>query len=140
MKSVLKRQTTIGIALVLVILTAIGSFAGAFAVFHVNTTPSSIYQVDATSSRFNVTSVAITPQGFSQITVSVSVKNLDTSVAHSTNVTVSLFGTSQNLLAQESVLTGSVAALGTTTEVFFFDQQNILLNYSSCLISLSDVS
>lgn len=140
MKRILKKEITLGITLVLIILTALGSFAGAFAVFHVSSKPSSFYQVDSTPSHFNVTAVTISAQGFSQITVSVSIQNLDPLSAHSTNITVSLVGANQNFLAQDWSLTGSIAALGKATEQFSFSQANILSNYSSSVIALSDTS
>ena len=135
----LKKNISIGIALVLIAITAMGSFAGAFAVLHANSQPSSFYQVASIPSHFNVTTVQITAQGFNSITVAVSLKNLD-STSHSTNVTVSLMSFSSTSLAQSWSVTGTIPALGNTTEVFSFNQQNILLNYSSSLISLSDVS
>lgn len=135
----LKKTISLGIVLILISLTALGTFAGAFAVLRVDSKPASFYQVSSTPSHFNVTSVQITAQGFSRISVSVSLKNLDSS-PHSTNVTVSLVSTSNAYLGQSWALTGTVASFANVTENFSFDQQNILLNYSSSLITLSDVS
>ncbi len=135
----LNKKISIGIVLVLIAITAFASFAGAFAVFHVSSKPASFYQVSSTPSHFNVTAVAINAQGFSQISVAVSLKNLDY-VAHSTNVTVSLVSTSNTYLAQSWILTGNVASFGNVTENFYFREQNVLLNYSSSLITLSDMS
>lgn len=134
-----KRLIPIWLVALLIILSSTGT-AVAFSMNVLPVEHVSLWSGTTQSSNFNVISEQTSFKGPGKITVSITLKNTDASLAHTANVTVTLLDSSGNSLLNLTQSTGSILASAQTSMTFTFSQTGLTSSYSSTFVEIMDTA
>ncbi len=132
-------KETVPLWIVVIIVLMMG-VAAAVVITELPSEHISLFGVNVASSVFTITSTDTTFHGPNKITVKLTLTNTDTVNSHSADVTVWLLDNSGNGIMNSTQSTGVVAASGTVSLVFTFNQAGITAAYGSTFIQIKDTS
>ena len=89
---------------------------------------------------FSITELSTKIKGKHRIDISITIKNEDATNVHSANVTIQLLDSNGDILVEQTVSTGDVAAGGTWSYTFNFHQTNLVSQYDSPFVIIRQTS
>ena len=140
MKLTLRKSIPLWVVVALVIGASFGTTAAAMTIFQIPIEHISLFQSQQAASNFNIQSQVTRFHGPNKVVVHLTLTNTDSSNSHSANVTVSILNSSGNEILDEAQLTGTVAASGSVTLTYTFDQAGITDSYGSTFVQVSDTN
>ncbi len=137
------RRRTTRVSLRLAVLLVSLAIAGtAYALTQTTLTAEQIelFKTQTSVTDFSVSSFTSTPSGDNDLTIDLDLDNDDSGGAHQANVTVNIMNSTGDEIANLTLATGSVAALGLVSLQFVFAQANIVPDYDSAQIVVKQSS
>ncbi|MEE9181648.1 MAG: hypothetical protein V3U33_03670 [candidate division NC10 bacterium] len=134
-----KRMVSARFAVVLSILV----FAGTAFALTQTTLPNEVLEIFNTNyvaSDFSIASFTTKPQGGNKLTIDITLDNQDGVSAHQANVTVNLINATADEFLNLTLATGSVAASGSVSLSFVFNQANVVANYQDSQVVIDQSS
>jgi hypothetical protein len=133
-RRVLNRSVPLWLALALVLVVALPVSVAAALTINTITERLGLWQSAFESTSFTIQSFRLNPRGANRVEVPLTLKNTDTSSAHSAEVTVQLLDAGGNLVAEQTQSTGPVASDGTWSHTFIFTGTGITSSVKSVMI------
>jgi hypothetical protein len=133
-RRVLNRSVPLWLALALALALALPVSVAAALTINIVTEKLSLWQSSFADTSFVLQSFSLTPKGPNRVDVPLTLRNTDTANARTADVTVQLLDASGNVIAEQTVSTGSVAANGTWSYTFTFTEAGIASQVQSVMI------
>ncbi len=131
---VLDRRVPLWLALALALAVALPFSVAVALTINTMTERLSLWQSSFEDTSFTLQSFRLNPKGGNRVEVPITLRNADASAARSADVTVQLLDASGNVIAEQTVSTGSVAANGTWSHTFIFTGTGITSQVHSVMI------
>ena len=138
-KNMVKKSVSIWFTIVIIVVLLMTSVAG-MQIYVLTIEHVSLFGGQIQSSEFTIISEKTSFHGPNKIVVKLTLSNMDSTNAHSANVTIFLLNSAGNALYNESYLTGIVPASGTVSNTTVFFETDITTAYSSTFVQVMDVS
>ena len=138
-KNMVKKSVSIWFTIVIIVVLLMTSVAG-MQIYVLTIEHVSLFGGQIQSSEFTIISEKTSFHGLNKIVVKLTLSNMDSTNAHSANVTIFLLNSAGNALYNESYLTGIVPASGTVSNTTVFFETDITTAYSSTFVQVMDVS
>lgn len=133
-RRVLNRSVSLWLALALVLAVSLPVSVAVALTMNTLSERLGLWQASFPGTDFTLQSFSISPKGPNRVDVPLTLRNTDTASAHTAEVTVQLLDASENIIAEQTQSTGSVAANGTWSYTFTFTGGGITSQVQSVMI------
>ena len=127
-----------GLAIIL-LLALTTSGATAIAIKTLSVEQIDVFGGSIQGTSFNVTETASKLKGKNKVVIDMTVQNTDPANTHSATIEIQLVDNTGNLLIENSMLTGTVAASGTWTYSWTFEQPGLVEAYGAKQVNIYQI-